>query len=276
MTEFKKGDRIVFVEDDHYDGIDMPKGTLATYNDDDPINAAPYVLLDTGERVPAWRTCIDHAEDHGTGDGSASDICAEPGCNCDLERRFPAPVEPEVTAADVNRASAAAAFERWGGKTDPAPLDPSKVKAGDTVTVRVEPNPDTGWGTLDHGPEAIEVTGKVWLDSGDNPHGPVLKVGVHAIGRDNVTLTDHQPAPEPEPADALAQAAWEAMLADGADGREVFRADKVADAIRAKFVVIDPAAVDVDMLVDTSHNNAMTKREVVEHVLGTLGIEVPR
>src|SRR5690606_12092362 len=72
-------------------------------------------------------------------------------------------------------------------------------KAGDTVTVRVEPNPVTGWGALAHGPEAIEVTGKVWLDSGDNPHGPVAKVGVHALGLPNVTLTAHTPAPEPEP-----------------------------------------------------------------------------
>jgi hypothetical protein len=51
------------------------------------------------------------------------------------------------------------------------------------------------------------------------------------------------PAGRHEPADALAQAVWEAMLADGAEGHEVFRADKVADAIRAKFVVIDPADV---------------------------------
>jgi hypothetical protein len=26
------------------------------------------------------------------------------------------------------------------------------------------------------------------------------------------------------------------------------------------------------MLVDTAHNNAMTKREIVEHVLGSLGL----
>src|SRR5690606_11708019 len=51
-----------------------------------------------------------------------------------------------------------------------------------------------------------------------------------------------QPAPEPEPEYTVAQAVWEAMLADGAEGHEVFRADKLADAIRAKFVVIDPAA----------------------------------
>jgi len=75
-------------------------------------------------------------------------------------------------------------------------IDPSKVKPGDTVTVRVEPNPDTGWGALDHGPEAIEVTGKVWLDSGVRPSA--AKVGVHALGLPNVTLIAHTPAPEPE------------------------------------------------------------------------------
>jgi hypothetical protein len=143
MTEFKKGDRIVFTKADAWgkrgERVRMPKGTLGTYDDADG-GAAPWVRLDTGERVQAW-----------------ADVLA------------------------------------------PAPLDPSKVKAGDTVTVRVEPNPGTGWGTLDHGPEAIEVTGKVWLDSGDNPHGPVAKVGVHALGLPNVTLTAHQPAPEPEP-----------------------------------------------------------------------------
>jgi hypothetical protein len=173
MAEFKKGDRVVFTKDDAWWErgalvAKMPKGTLGTYVDH-PGEGAPWVHLDTGEHVRAWADAIAPAEDHGTGDGSASDICAEPGCNCDLERRFP------------------------------APLDPKDVKPGDTVTVRVEPNPDTGWGTLDHGPEAIEVTGKVWLDSGDNPHGPVAKVGVHALGLPNVTLTAHQPAPEPEP-----------------------------------------------------------------------------
>jgi hypothetical protein len=64
------------------------------------------------------------AEDHGTGDGSAPDICAEPGCNyCDLERRFP------------------------------APLDPKAVKAGDTVTVTIAEYGDT--------PE-FQITGPVY------------------------------------------------------------------------------------------------------------------
>src|SRR5690606_11005522 len=100
----------------------------------------------------------------------------------------------------------------------PAPLDPSKVKPGDTVTVRVEPNPGTGWGTLDHGPEAIEVTGTVWLDSGDNPHGPVAKVGVHALDLPNVTLTAHQPAPEPEPEWKPGTTGTAEVVREGANG----------------------------------------------------------
>jgi hypothetical protein len=147
-----------------------------------------------------------------------------------------------------------------------APPDPSKVKPGDTVTVRVEPNPVTGWGALAHGPEAFEVTGKVWLDSGDNPHGPVAKVGVHALGLPNVTLTAHQPAPEPEPewtdgtvaevtynnADETEQFKTRALRGDGswvpfADVSDLIMDDEVTDV--RPLVVIDPAEVDVDAII---------------------------
>src|SRR5690606_16590005 len=96
MAEFKKGDRVVFTKADAWgkrgERVRMPKGTLGTYDDADG-GAAPWVRLDTGERVRAWADKLAPAEDHGTGDGSASDICAEPGCNC-LARRFPAPLDP--------------------------------------------------------------------------------------------------------------------------------------------------------------------------------------
>jgi hypothetical protein len=270
MTEFKRGDRIIFVKNDEYAGVEMPKGTLATYDDDGLSSAAPVVVLDTGECVRAWRSRIAPAGDHGTGDGSASDICAEPGCNCDLERRFP------------------------------APLDPSKVKAGDTVTVRVEPNPDTGWGTLDHGPEAIEVTGKVWLDSGDNPHGPVAKVGVHALGLPNVTLTAHQPAPAPEPEHAPGfytvhpydspETNWTGFVdSEGTfygeeDGffRQAFKGDYTVDS---RLVVIDPAEVDLVALTKIGDEAYLTDQSEFRHdgiqaailaALAHLGIEVPR
>jgi hypothetical protein len=57
MTEFKKGDRIVFTKADAWgkrgERVRMPKGTLGTYDDADG-GAAPWVRLDTGERVRAW------------------------------------------------------------------------------------------------------------------------------------------------------------------------------------------------------------------------------
>jgi hypothetical protein len=223
MTEFKPGDRIRAVRDTTSEyGVRIPKGSTGTVYDS--RYAALAFRPDDDRTLGEFRFIRpdDFERDHGTGDGSASDICAEPGCNCDLERRFP------------------------------APLDPSKVKPGDTVTVRVEPNPGTGWGTLDHGPEAIEVTGTVWLDSGDNPHGPVAKVGVHALDLPNVTLTDHQPAPEPEP---------EYMVG------HVYEA-KVANVGRVQVVRVDPD-MDEDPLYPfpwfaPSENDHYTERAVTD------------
>lgn len=73
---------------------------------------------------------------------------------------------------------------------DDMPLDPSKVKAGDTVAVRVEADPKNG-GTF-------EVTGKAYMDYGPFGGAGVVKVGAHSLDGYNVTLTAHQPAPEPE------------------------------------------------------------------------------
>jgi hypothetical protein len=253
MTEFKTGDRVqkVAPHNSVRDGENNPNGpdTFAREAAMGALGAVIgtaathlYVKWDSGKTSCVPREVVAPAEDHGTGDGSASDICAKPGCNCDLERRFP------------------------------APLDPSKVKPGDTVTVRVEPNPDTGWGTLDHGPEAIEVTGKVWLDSGDNPHGPVAKVGVHALDLPNVTLIAHQPSPEPERKPGTLVAA---TMDDGAevvgflaidgyivfvdgDGDETREAWADAASIRP-LVVLDPES-DTDRLsniireVDGNHD----------------------
>jgi hypothetical protein len=124
MAEFKKGDRIVFTKDDAWWErgelvARMPAGTLGTYlgtDDDAPDEGAPWVRLDTGEHVLAWADVLAPVEDHGTGDGSASDICAEPGW-----RRLPAPVVDDLWDAKdrVQREVAAEVF------TAPAPLDPS-------------------------------------------------------------------------------------------------------------------------------------------------------
>lgn len=64
----------------------------------------------------------------------------------------------------------------------PAPLDPSKVKAGDTVTLHVV--------TIDS--PAYDVAGEAYM------LGHALAVGGHVLTGPGVTLIDHQPAPEPE------------------------------------------------------------------------------
>jgi hypothetical protein len=299
VNEFKKGDRVVFVKDDHYADVEMPKGTLATYDDDDdevPYGpAAPWVALDTGERVRAWRDYIDRAE-------------------------------PEVTAADVSRASAAATFERWGGKTGPepetpadvdmwaakdalqaevaaevfqapAPLDPKNVKPGDTVTLEsVLEAPFKVTGVV----EKIDIT----LFDAD---GLAVAFNVMIWSRwftvgINLRLTTHQPAPEPEPEYAPGfytvhpydspETNWTGFVdSEGTfygeeDGffRQAFKGDYTVDS---RLVVIDPADVDVEALSDvydkayddsshTSFSEGADIKAGLRAVLNALGIEVPR
>src|SRR5690606_16313068 len=224
MTEFKNGDRVVFTKDDSWWErgelvARMPAGTLGTYlgtDDDAPDEGAPWVRLDTGEHVLAWADVLAPVEDHGTGDGSASDICAEPGW-----RRLPAPVVDDLWDAKdrVQREVAAEVF------TAPAPLDPSGRHELAADFFHAKTGTAASYFTVDLSPE---------------------ERAPYYAAADAFLAT--QPAPEPEPEYTVAQAVWEAMLADGAEGHEVFRADKVADAIRAKFVVSDPADVDVDAL----------------------------
>lgn len=265
--EFKRGDRVVFVKDDEYGGVEMPKGTLATYDEDDPAEGAPWVKLD---RVRAWRDSIAPAEDHGTGDGSASDICAEPGCNCDLERRFP------------------------------APLDPSKVKPGDTVTLTLE---------------GAEVTDTVaaWERNPASGHyraylahdpDPLDAKPFRLVGNAAYTLTDHQPAPEPEPE-------WEPgrFVSVRVNGRElpgeryqgfvthhgtvmIANEDGSPESINLAHLrdvrplaVIDPADVDLVALTKIGDEAYLTDQSEFRHdgiqaailaALAHLGIEVPR
>lgn len=134
----------------------------------------------------------------------------------------------------------------------PAPLDPSKVKAGDTVTV-------SGGGTGDR--PAYEITGVAWEPS----HSPgTLWVGPVCISAPLVTLTDHQPALEPEP-EWKPGTVYDARLAGGADPFRVWAIEGDTPGTTAEFtdylgnsyeagelldvrplVVIDPAEVDVD------------------------------
>jgi hypothetical protein len=76
---------------------------------------------------------------------------------------------------------------KTGANTTPAPLDPSKVKAGDTVTVHVKfENPEF---------RDFTITGEVY----NAMEGAGLYVGGWPLlDHTQVTLTDHQPAPKPE------------------------------------------------------------------------------
>ncbi|MDR7385247.1 hypothetical protein [Promicromonospora iranensis] len=171
----------------------------------------------------------------------------------------------------------------------PAPLDPSKVKAGDTVTVEV---------IRLHGPRyslsgevyRVDTSGPLWV-------GPVC---ITAPDEDivRVRLTDHQPAPEPEPEWALD------TLADITNGSTSVRAIRVetpdgnvwqtiphsswwSDAnvtdVRP-LVVIDPAdeKFDQDSLAEVARTAYSSAHDVVEWetvanaIRAHLGIEVSR
>jgi hypothetical protein len=228
MTEFKKGDKVTVREGATSIGGQArdPKEvrTVQTVWDDGRVGlypvhpAAPgnvFESEDLERRFPA------PAEDHGTGDGSASDICAEPGCNCDLERRFP------------------------------APLDPSKVKAGDTVTLEK--------GTAKHVDLVADVDR--YQDGDYRFKSTTSPTHVYRVGDGAWTLTAHQPAPEPEPewtdgtvaevtynnADETEQFKTRALRGDGswvpfADVSDLIDDDEVTDV--RPLVVIDPADVD--------------------------------
>jgi hypothetical protein len=229
MTEFNKGDRIIFVRDDVYYGIKMPKGTLATYDDDSPTHGTPSVVLDTGERVAAWRSRI-------------------------------APAEPET----------------------PAPLDPSKVKPGDTVTLERD-----GGRLPDQEVVVVTSTERGWIIF-------ILKgaVEVRVTGPDPWLITAHQPATEPEsewkPGTVAAVTyvgfGWvdEPASFDGAHWRPlssptekgVFKDNiESPEDVRPLFV-IDPATVDAEALqaaIDGANGGAEARA-----VLQFLGIEAAR
>lgn len=170
----------------------------------------------------------------------------------------------------------------------PVELDPSKVKAGDTVTVTSTTTAGAPY----------EISGVVWEPS----HSPgVLWLGPVSLNATSLTLTAHQPAPEPEPEwkpgtladivrlddDAVLRAvrvatgcglsghAWQTI--PGAAWHE----DSEVESVRP-LVVIDPAAVDVDALdeaalrayhLDPSVMTADGVRAAVRAALAKLGIE---
>jgi hypothetical protein len=280
MAEFKKGDRVVFTKDDSWwepDGdrvVEMPAGTLGTYLGTGAWReAAPWVRLDTGEHVLAWADRIAPAEDHGTGDGSAGAcaVCAGQGVVWEGDDdHFPG---QECTACT----------------TAPAPLDPAKVKAGDTVTMRVTP--------VEKGRKPFTVEGEAY-----GAPGALMVGGLWVMNDKIATLIAHTPAPEPE---------WEPgrLVSVRVNGRElpgeryqgfvthhgtvmVANEDGSPESINLAhlrdvrpLVVIDPAEVDVEALTTVGDEAYLTDQSefrrdgiqaAVLAALAHLGIEVPR
>jgi len=169
----------------------------------------------------------------------------------------------------------------------PTPLDPSKVKAGDTVTLERE----------SEGLSKVEGTVQSLHRSAARlAHGLMIRnIDQYVFWTDEWTLTAHQPAPEPEPEWPMGTVA-EATVADH-PGHRVMRIGQDPDAPTGlvwadalghrlgesivtdvhPLVVIDPLHIDVDDLVET-FNDAMdtSTREALLAVLSDLGIEVAR
>lgn len=151
----------------------------------------------------------------------------------------------------------------------PAPLDPAAVKAGDTVTVS----------STTTGGAAYEIVGKVWEPSHSPGHLWVGPIALDALG---VTLTDHQPALEPEwePGDMAAVTArgwvngWSVRTAtnDGwasHDNTDDVRRDDEVESVRP-LVVIDPVAARKSL-----EDNGWGEHETND-ILHELGIEAAR
>lgn len=166
-----------------------------------------------------------------------------------------------------------------------APLNPALVKAGDTVTVHVVAEPEM--------PD-YDVSGEVYrfLDG--------LAVGGHVLSNPDVTLTAHQPAPQPEPEYEPGTVAVVIQGGDpgaGVDDHE-FRAALQTDGMWVglsgeaatsapvsvrPLAVIDPAAVDLDAIVSVveeittgADTQARSIYDVLHAAFTELGIEVAR
>jgi len=186
-----------------------------------------------------------------------------------------------------------AAFELVEDVT--TPLDPSKVKAGDTVTVRFAQTGDE-FTTTAYCPEDIKQSGHVYILG-----WPLNKPGgLHGLAVKHFELLDHQPASEPEPE-------WKpgmvAVITPSMPGGNIVRSirghegnwvnefhgswddDEVAHV--RPLIVIDPAEVDLDKLVEAyqfaytdtdghGYDGHHRRRMAMEHALATIGIEVAR
>lgn len=232
MTEFKNGDRVRAVRDTStLGGRPIKEGeqfVVLSTPDDITLSVAP----PSGR----WPALTGFRSDSPAGGRSVS---AE-----DFEHANAPVVDDLWDAKDrLQREVAAEVF------TAPAPLDPSKVKPGDTVTLEK--------GTAKH----VDLVADVdrYQDGDYRFKSTTSPTHVYRVGDGAWTLTAHQPAPEPEPewtdgtvaevtynnADETEQFKTRALRGDGswvpfADVSDLIMDDEVTDV--RPLVVIDPAA----------------------------------
>jgi hypothetical protein len=166
----------------------------------------------------------------------------------DSERIFAAPAEDILNAAALlvetvdasGMTHAEIAAEHGGENADflaptPASLDLTKVKAGDTATVRVEYTGEDPALPFEVTAEVTERRGQRWV-------GPVT---IDREGGYTTTLIAHQPAPEPEPEWKPGTTGTAEVVREGANGGpRMFRRTR-------GMVVHRPAPIDDDMFVTT-------------------------
>lgn len=155
-------------------------------------------------QIWAWQDTYDARGPHGT---TFEVVDASPDApDVAYQYRDSAGMDPELVRAapaDVIRANAnlVRCVCRTGTEdtcnqhsATPAPLDPSKVKAGDTVTLES--------GTALVRDVVIEAksrgVGQFVFYTAENPD-PLIPGTYYLVNSGAWTLTDHQPAPEPEP-----------------------------------------------------------------------------
>lgn len=201
-NEYTAGQAVRFTHEDQWEGQRAWPGTEATYIR--PSASAPeeiaYLRVD-GREFLTWTDFFEPVvasdSDGGLGMGGhkfevGDKASVRPGAaSIGRHHRDPAEVRDVVRIWDDGRVALRSTFGN-GNVFRPEDLiwhpdhDPSKVKPGDTVTVLIAP--------AGHAP-TFTVTGEAYVMGPDD----ALWVGPYPIEDARHALTDHQPAPEPEP-----------------------------------------------------------------------------
>lgn len=166
----------------------------------------------------------------------------------------------------------------------PALLDPSKVKVGDPVAVMVD----------DETIGSYEVRGDVRGHLGGTWSVGPVNVASNGIWHEGITLTAHQPAPEPEFRSRFVTGQVNGTTVDGFTDQDgdfygledgflrAHHMDQMTDV--RPLVVIDPATVDPDAVYeavlplvehDLGDGSIFRVKVTVRKVLAHLGIEAP-